>query len=130
MIKKINYIWKNLLFDFIVLLILSGIVGCNLYGRNGTEHLNFTLTDKLAIGLTCILCLHLIVLLVLTIINFAQRTYFKAIIFFFICIGLYFSIKFISIFLISSTFGGTIDEGNRHNFQKSELCIHFDTIKI
>lgn len=129
MIKAINSIWKNLLFDLIIGLILIGLVTFN-FSEN-IQHTDFTLTDKLAMFAYGLLVIHLFVLIGLTIYNIIQKIYFKFVVFLLTSIGVYFGLSFIGIGLFFSTIGGPpIDEGNRNNFQSTNTCKQFDQNKI
>jgi hypothetical protein len=130
MIKAINSIWKNLLFDFIVGITLVILVSYNFFGHSD-KHLDLTVADKLSIGAYFLLWLHFLVLVFLVVINIIQKTYFKAIVFLVSSVGLFLGLSFISVFIFVSSFGGPpVDEGNKRKYRESVLCKQFDTIHV
>lgn len=129
-ISALNSIWKNLLFVFLIGLLLVSLIAYNLFVRKG-EHLDFTVTDILAIISYWVLCLHVLVLFLLVIVNIIQRTFLKSLLFFATCVALCLGLYVIAPFLAISTIGGPpVDEGNRNNFKPSELCKQFDIALI
>ena len=126
-IKAINSIWKNLLFDFVVGLILIAVVLYNLHGRQTTS-------VKFSLVLYFLLWAHFVVLLTLAIINLFQRTYIKAIVFILTSVGLFFGLQFITVVLFLSAMDGRMPggdaAGHSTDFRQITTCKEFDTTKV
>jgi hypothetical protein len=129
MFDKLNSIWKNLLFAFVVYVSIAGLIFFNFYNKSSARP-EFTIAVKIAAGLCLLLALHGLFLFVMTILNINKKKYWKALFFLITSIVIYTLLYSAFISLILTIVGPAIGNGNRSNFRISKNCKQIDTNKI